>query len=497
MSLPLLRMSTSKIAAILICVSVWGCSDPLDTTSSDSSLGSACAGDGGLVPTPVVPQSLRAWKKFAIPDRLFQKSSRSKTSQKVLPPSIDLVALVDEVCVLSKTKNEKSISGLLRERVSKQKSLMGARAYSLRMKNSYSRSQMMKKVKNDSCLIHISEDTRVSLFTTVNDPLYSSQKHLTAIGASTAWDTFYSGLSGNVVVAIIDDGMQMDHPDLSGVLWTNDNEIAGNSVDDDGNGYVDDVNGYNFASDLSSPAHENGSTHGTHVAGLAAARGNNSVGVSGVAGKNAKIMVLNVFGSSGSASSADIVNAINYARTMGADVINMSLGGVGTSAAVETAMSNAVASGTFIAVAAGNDNALVTESNFYMPMGYAKDIEGAMAVGSVDAVTLDRSSFSNYSTTYVEIGAPGSNSATGGVLSTYPTSTYDYLQGTSMASPVLAGAAAAFIGWVNSRGGSISPAQVEAYLKSSADSSSSLTNYFLDGALLNFSNLASTANCNF
>lgn len=458
------------------------CTDTSSGSLSSSSDKSVCSGEGGLFPTPVLPQSLKTYDKFALPEK-----------------ATSAVAIVDEKCVINKSKSNSkanSISNKLLPQIQAQQSLLRERAYVLELPAKYSTSNLKAQAMADECLLGLSENIQLHhAATTVNDPQYSSLTHLTAIDASNAWDTFYADLTGEVVIAIIDDGMELTHSDLSPSLWVNPGEIAGNSIDDDGNGYVDDVNGYNFASSLASPAHENGSSHGTHVAGLAAAKDNNSVGITGVMGRNTKIMVLNVFGPNAGASAAAVVNAINYAAAKGAHVINMSLGGPGTFAAAGTAMANAVAQGTFIAVAAGNDDELVSASNPYAPMLYAKDIAGAVAVGSVDATSLARSSFSNYSTTYVEIGAPGSNTATSGVLSTYPGNTYQYLQGTSMASPVLAGGAALIIGWAQARGITLSPAEVEDALRSSADSRSALAPYFTGGALLNLTNLAAVTSC--
>lgn len=496
----LFTFSSNAIAAVLLLLLLLsGCSSAISVGGSSSASSGGCAGEGGLFPAPIAPQTFKDWEKFEVPVTLFGIDPENPQSLGVdlMPAGTPLVAVVDEMCVVAQSNGTTHLSQQLRAEVESQSSKSTFRAYPFRTSTPYSSGQLRSLVTNDPCLIHLSEETVITRSATVNDPQFSSQTHLTAIKAPTAWDTFHSGLTGNVVIAIIDDGMQMNHPDLSGVLWTNSGETAGNGIDDDGNGYVDDVNGYNFASSLASPAHQNGSTHGTHVAGLAAAQGNNGVGITGVMGQNVRIMVLNVFGTSSGASNSDIVNAINYARTNGAKVINMSLGGQGTSAATNTAMINAVAAGVFIAVAAGNSNDHVTASNLYTPMGYAKDISGAMAIGSQDATTLARSSFSNYSTTYVELGAPGSNSATGGVLSTYPTSTYNYLQGTSMASPVLAGAAALLIGWVTSKGKTISPGEVEALIKSAADSRSDLITYFAGGASLNMANMAKIALCNY
>lgn len=482
-------ISFNSFALALCLGALTGCTNLGGDGSSSASSTKACAGEGGLFPSPIGPQSVRAYEKYSLPKSVFTKSS-------LLKSDTSLVAIINEKCVLQQPSGGTAISQTLRKEVEAQASPISERAYSLKLEPQISAASLQQRVSNDPCLVSLSEDAiAYPTATSVNDPGFASQTHLTGIQAPDAWDTFYAGISGEVIIAIIDDGMQMDHPDLMPSLWVNPGEIASNGIDDDGNGYVDDINGYNFASNIASPAQQNGSSHGTHVAGLAAAKDNNSVGVTGVMGRNVKIMALNVFGTNPGSSAPAILNAINYARDKGAHVINMSLGGPGTASSIRTAMSNAVAAGTFIAVAAGNDNQLVTSSAFVYPMGYAKDIEGAMAVGSIDAVTLEKSSFSNYSTTYVEIAAPGSDDNTGGVLSTYPTSTYQYLQGTSMASPVLAGAAALVIGYVRAQGGTITPAQVESYLKSSADTRGGLTPYFLGGGALNLKNLAATAQC--
>lgn len=490
--------SKSRLILIGLMLAQFSCAKSIVSSSSSSS-NLACAGDGGLIPTPVGPQAYRTLAKFSVPASMFKSSTAQNLggAEAVLPAQSSLLAIVNDACVAAQPMGSDYLSQQLREAVDQQGSLWNERAYPLTTRQPYSSTTLQAMAEADPCLLSLSEDSIVYKSETVNDPGYATQIHLPAIEASYGWDTFYSGLTGTTVIAIIDDGMQLNHPEFSSILWTNTGEIAGNSIDDDGNGYVDDVHGYNFATGIGSPAHENGATHGTHVAGLAAAQDNNGIGITGVMGRNVRIMVLNVFGASASSSSAYIFNAINYARNNGAHVANMSLGGSGTAASVGAAMGNAVGAGVFFAVAAGNSNQLVTEGNFYQPMGYAKDIEGAMAVGSVDATSLLKSSFSNYSTTFVEIAAPGSNSATGGVYSTFPTSTYSHLQGTSMSSPILAGAAALVIGWVNGQGKTITPAQVESMLKASATPSSNLTPYFYGGFLLNVRNLATTATCSF
>lgn len=484
----LFSFSSKALPALVILLC--GCSDLLDSGGStdSSSTKAACAGEGGLFPSPVGPQSFQPIKKFDLPKKAFKNS--------LLAANTPLVAIVDEACVLKEKASRRTISQWLRPQIEAQPALAQNRAYALKIPAVFSKSEIENAVDKDSCLMHLSEDNVATVGTTVNDPQVGLQKHLDNIDAFTGWDTLYTGLTGSTVIAVIDDGMDMTHPDLSGVLWTNPDEIASNGIDDDGNGYVDDINGYNFSSNIASPAHEGAAIHGTHVAGLAAAQGDNSVGITGVMGRNASIMVLNVFGSNAGASAASIVNAINYARNKGAHVINMSLGGSGTAASVNTAMNNAVAAGTFIAVAAGNSNQLMSASNFWYPTNYAKDIGGAVSVGSIDAVTSAKSGFSNYSPSYVEIAAPGSYSVTGGLRSTYPPSTYAYLQGTSMASPVLAGTAALVIGYAKSQGVTLTPEQVETLLTGSATSNPDNTSYFLNGGQLNLPALAELSKCN-
>ncbi|MDP6682860.1 MAG: S8 family serine peptidase [Desulfobacterales bacterium] len=145
------------------------------------------------------------------------------------------------------------------------------------------------------------------------------------IDAPEAWDITTG--ADRVVVAVIDSGVDGSHPDLSANLLTNSGEIPGNGLDDDGNGYVDDIRGWNFADKDNNPADDNG--HGTHVTGIIAAVGNNGIGVAGVAW-NAKIMALKSFRADGSGLTSDAIPAIAYANLMGADVINNSWGGVNT-----------------------------------------------------------------------------------------------------------------------------------------------------------------------
>jgi thermitase len=170
------------------------------------------------------------------------------------------------------------------------------------------------------------------------------------------WNT--STGSPTTVVAVIDEGVDVNHPDLRDNIWVNTDEVAGNGVDDDRNGYVDDRNGYDFANDDASvydpdPLNGAGDEHGTHVAGTIAAQGNNGTGVTGVSWE-ASIMVAKFLGPHGGYTS-DAVEALNYAVANGAKISNNSWGGGGYSRTLHDAIARADAAGHLFLAAAGND----------------------------------------------------------------------------------------------------------------------------------------------
>ncbi len=210
-----------------------------------------------------------------------------------------------------------------------------------------------------------------------------------------------------VVVAVIDTGVDIDHPDLAGRIWTNPGEIAGNGLDDDGNGYVDDVHGWNFFNgnnDVYDPY--DGDEHGTHVAGTIAANLNNGVGGAGVA-PNVQIMPLKFLGPDGG-TTVGAISAMDYATRMGVRIANNSWGGGGYSAALEDMIRS---SGIAFVAAAGNDGQDTDVSPSY-PSGY--DLPNVLSVAAVDN-TGALARFSNYGATSVDVGAPGVK-----VLSTVP-----------------------------------------------------------------------------
>ncbi|MES2855857.1 MAG: S8 family serine peptidase, partial [Bdellovibrionota bacterium] len=374
---------------------------------------------------------------------------------------------------------------------SKAPARMGIAAYTWRLPVAMTIEELNELADADQCVHGISESTVATL--QASDPLRANQAHVKMLGLDLI--ALPKNMSRRVVIAIVDSGIDLQHEDLRNVLWKNSKEIAGNDLDDDQNGYVDDVYGYNFASRIGSPAHQGtwlGNFHGTHVAGLAAAQSGNGRGVTGAALSNASIMALNVFGPTSGAYSANIANAIRYAADNGADVINLSLGGQGRNAAYESAVAYALAKGATVLAAAGNDARPVSESYFMAPAAYARGLAGMISVGSIDSSTSKLSTFSNHGSNYVELAAPGSeNSVSGfGLLSTIPGNKYDRLEGTSMASPVAAGSAALAITLLRSRGFEPSPATIEALMEVSSKRISALQEKIRDGRVLNLKNLA-------
>lgn len=242
------------------------------------------------------------------------------------------------------------------------------------------------------------------------------------------------------VVAVIDTGVDYTHKDLADNIWVNEGEIPGNGIDDDGNGYVDDVHGVDFVEGDSDPMDEHG--HGTHVAGIIAMTPGNGGGV-GVA-YGAKIMCVRAGQANGSFASSDIAKAIKYAADNGADVINMSFGGTGRSYLVESALQDAFPSCVLVA-AAGNDglptndaiNAGYFNTEDIYPAGY-KYVLGVMATDNNQSLAyFSNWDFAEGSGCEYEMAAPGVN-----IYSTLPGNRYACWSGTSMATPNVAAAAA-------------------------------------------------------
>ncbi len=276
-----------------------------------------------------------------------------------------------------------------------------------------------------------------ALARTPNDTYYrSGQWNMVKTSVDHAWDIATDATS--TTVAVIDSGLDLTHPDISGNVWANPLEVPGNSTDDDANGYVDDVNGWNFAVGEGDPSDHDG--HGTHVAGIIAAETNNGRGVAGLAGGwgndgGARLMALRVTNDEGLASDLDIAEAIAYAADNGAKVINMSLSGFELSLTLKGAVESAYHDyDVFVVAAAGNQ----IEGYPFPYTSYPAAYEHVTAVAATDSSDR-RPWWSNYGR-FVDVSAPGES-----IASTYwnlGAHAYAVASGTSMASPHVAGEAA-------------------------------------------------------
>jgi len=292
------------------------------------------------------------------------------------------------------------------------------------------------------------------------------------IDAPEAWDI--STGSHDVIVGVIDTGVDYNHPDLAGNMWTNPNEIPGDGVDNDGNGYVDDVHGINAITDSGDPMDDQG--HGSHVSGTIGATGNNAEGVVGV-NHNVSIIGCKFLDSSGSGSTSDALKCIDYFVSLKEAGINVratnnSWGGGGSSQAMIDALTASEAADILFIAAAGN-GAYDNDGSPSYPASYEHDT--VMAIASTTH-TDDMSSFSQYGLTSVDMGAPGSD-----ILSTVPGGGYSSFSGTSMATPHVAGAAA--LAW--SVNPDLTAVEMKELLMNSGDANAALDGKTVSGKRLN------------
>ncbi len=376
----------------------------------------------------------------------------------------------------------------------------GVKDYTWVADRTYTSDELNEMLEADECVVALSDSQAVDVHALPTDPKAKEQDHFRSLNAGSAYPILLSSSSGQrpyEVIAVIDTGIDMNHPDLKDNLWQNPGEIEGNKIDDDRNGYVDDVHGYNFASKIGSPQYQ-GSTkhHGTFVSGLAAAKSGNGIGVAGIMGHGAKIMMLNVFGTSSSSYTSNSANAIRYAVDNGATIINMSLGGVGKSAAYESALDYAMKNGVTVLAAAGNERNQLGVNYWLSPAAYGSSFNGVISIGAINSQDLSWAAYSNYSATNVELAAPGSeNYSTGrGLLSTNLNNTYSRGHGTSYATPVAAGSAALAASMVRARGYAPNGPTIERVLTESAKSLATLATKVKSGRVLDLFSMAQFIN---
>jgi subtilisin family serine protease len=289
------------------------------------------------------------------------------------------------------------------------------------------------------------------------------------IDADQAWDTTVG--SADVVVGVVDTGLDLGHPDLATNVWSNPGESGAgresNGVDDDGDGLVDDVTGWDWAAGDNQPLDENG--HGTHVSGTIAGRGDDAMGVAGVAWR-ARLMALRILDATGSGRVSDAIKAYGYAAAHGARIVNASLGGGSFSRAERDAI--AAARDVLFVVAAGNEGADNDTTPSY-PCDY--DLPNVVCVAASDQHD-ELAGFSNYGATSVDLAAPGVN-----IASAWPGSRWALLDGTSMATPHVAGTAVLALA-ANPR---LDTAGLRAALLSSVDPLPTLAGRLATGGRLN------------
>lgn len=287
----------------------------------------------------------------------------------------------------------------------------------------------------NSSLLEISINVYRNKLWTPNDVHYNAQWYLQRIKADKAWDTEKG--CNNIVIAIIDDGIDLNHEDLGDGtdgyqnIFINPNEIPNNNTDDDNNGKEDDWRGWDFEDDDNDPTPNSGNSHGTHVAGIASAKtNNNNTGIAGVAGGNnsqgVQLLPLKVdFGT----DPQNIIKAIQYATLMNVDVINMSFGGASTSSPAERSAIQAAYNDGIILVAGSGSSG--TNS-----VWYPAALKEVIAVGASNQMD-QRLSTSNFDDAVLAVSAPGE-----AIWSTLPGNQYGNSNGTSMATPMVAGTAA-------------------------------------------------------
>lgn len=294
-----------------------------------------------------------------------------------------------------------------------------------------------------------------------NDPSYSKQWYLNKLNMPQIWSQETG--ERRIIIAVIDSGVDIDHPDLHDNIWVNQNEILGDGIDNDHNGYIDDINGWDFIEESNDPTPkyelncfkrqtciEEAILHGTFISGVAAAIGNNGMGVAGMSWRT-QIMPLRVLSQNGSGNTLDVIQAVNYAIDNQADIINLSFVGDTYDPALELALNKAYQSGLLIVVAAGNEDLLGRTVDLDVQKMYPVCHEGLngeniiIGVGASDQAN-QLTAYSNYGSSCVDVVAPGDNFFGLLVYDPAVVNLKNYygggFAGTSVAAPVVAGLAA-------------------------------------------------------
>jgi subtilisin family serine protease len=305
--------------------------------------------------------------------------------------------------------------------------------------------ETLQKLRSQGVIHRSSSDHDIVIEKIPDDPMIESIDWITPadspfdLGLSEAWDLTTGEAS--ITVAIIDTGIDIKHPDLAGNLWTNPSEIDGNGVDDDDDGFIDDIHGYNFWSESGSIQDDNG--HGSHIAGVIGAQGNNENGISGI-NWNVRLMALKFTDAEGAGSTVKAIEAIDYAIGHGARIINaswtirMDEQQFDAAALLKKAIRKADQAGLLFVDASGNQFRTGEGLNIDVTPVYpaAFQLPNMITVGSLERLG-GMAPYSKYGAEAVDLVAPGD-----GILSTLPDGKYGYMSGTSIATAFVSGAAA-------------------------------------------------------
>ena len=332
----------------------------------------------------------------------------------------------------------------------------------------------LKKLAADGAVEYAEPDAKIKKHAVPNDRFFPDQWNLPAIGAPGAWDVITA--APQATVAVVDGGIDLTHPDLRPNLYVNDGERAGNGRDDDRNGYVDDVHGYDFAGHDGTPQ-DSGDGHGSHVAGIIGAQGNNGDGIAGVAW-GARLLGLRVLTAEGEGDISDAIKAYGYALRAGARVINVSWGGDRFVRAERDMIADAP--NVLFVVSSGNTSENADEVAQY-PCNH--DLTNIICVAASDQQDA-LASFSNYGPRNVDIAAPGVS-----IPSAIPGPAWSREDGTSMAAPHVAGAAALLLG----RAPNASVADLRRVLLETAEPKPGLAGRVATGARLNLAGAVGAA----
>ncbi|MEQ1723374.1 MAG: S8 family serine peptidase [Pseudobdellovibrio sp.] len=433
----------------------------------------------------------QALKDSVIPKRT--KLISGKVSSVDWNQDEDLIVTLDNACLIHENYTDTMLQYVDVKNI---KPNMPLTVYIIKKESVTNLEVFIKNALLSQCLLATEKNREVKLKTNALDPSFSLQKHLLTIGATESFLnstlSYNSGQLYKTRIAIIDSGLDLNNPDIIPQIARDENN---------------NVLGYNSTEEMS--ALSDSGFHGTHVAGLAAAGYRNGKSGSGVWGRNVEIMPIRATNNGDTLRISDVANGIIWATTRNADLINLSLGSEGDSTVLKNAISFAISNNVVVVVAAGNDGKqLGTELNQY-PAMYTTQFQGLISVGSTDLVTNNLSTFSNFSSSYVDILAPGSNGGAG-IYSTIPMSLSSdgfgfsnkipvsggtsIIHGTSMSTPIVTGALAAVISMARGRGIVFTNVELEKMiLGEGSPKNSAYSAFAFRGNYLNFQSLIKNA----